>query len=389
MRCSLFAYGFRPFFLAAGISALVLVPWWAGSFAFGLPLATDWPPTLWHAHEMLFGFIAAAISGFLLTAVPSWTGERGFAGPPLVLLGTLWALGRLLVSSSGLWPLALVAAVDLAFLPALASMLAWPLLRSRNRNTPLLVVLGLLWLANATFYWALAHRDAPLAAAALRTGIDIVLLLMTVIGGRIIPAFTTSGLKARGDSAALHAWPGITPAAIAAMAIVAIVDAVGPDGRTAGSVALVAGLIQLLRLLQWRTLRTLWAPLVWVLHLAYAWLPVGLLLKAIALLSGAAFAAFWLHALTIGALATMILAVVSRATLGHTGRPLAASPAVVAAYLLLASAAVVRVFGLALLAHRYPAVIVLSALLWTASFAVFLAVHAPMLWLARADGKPG
>ena len=389
MRCSLFAYGFRPFFLAAGISALVLVPWWAGAFAFGLPLGSDWPPTLWHAHEMLFGFIAAAIAGFLLTAVPSWTGQRGFAGRPLVLLATVWALGRLLVGSSGLWPLALVAALDLAFLPALAGMLAWPLLRSRNRNTPLLVVLGLLWLANATFYRALAHGNAALAATALRIGIDIVLLLMTVIGGRIIPAFTSSGLKARGDSGALHAWPGITPAAIAAMAIVAVLDILGADSRSAGIAALVAGLIQLLRLLQWRPLQTLRTPLVWVLHLAYAWLPVGLLLKATALLSGAAVAAFWLHALTIGALTTMILAVVTRATLGHTGRPLAASPVVVAAYLLLASAAVVRVFGLVFLGHRYPAVIVLSALLWTASFAAFLVVYAPMLCLPRADGKPG
>ena len=389
MRCSLFAYGFRPFFLAAGIAALVLVPWWAGSFAFGLPLATAWPPTLWHAHEMLFGFIAAAVAGFLLTAVPSWTGQRGFAGRPLTLLAALWALGRLLVSSAGLWPLPLVATIDLAFLPALAGLVAWPLLRSRNRNTPLLAVLGLLWLANATFYWAVARFDAPLAARALRIGIDIVLLLMTVIGGRVIPAFTSSGLKARGDTGVLHAWRGVTPVAITLMAAVAIVDILGPDSRAAGVVALGAGLVQLLRLLQWRPLRTFGTPLVWVLHLAYVWLPVGLLLKSAALLSGAAIAAFWLHALTVGALATMILAVVTRATLGHTGRPLAVSAPIVAAYLLLASAAVVRVFGLAFLGHHYPAVVVVSALLWTAAFTVFLAVYAPMLWLPRADGKPG
>jgi len=389
MPTALFAYGFRPFFLAVGASALVLVPWWAGSFAFGVPLGSAWPPTLWHAHEMLFGFIAAAIAGFLLTAVPSWTGQRGFAGRPLMLLAALWLLGRVLVESSAFWPLPVVAVVDLAFLPALVALVAQPLLRSQNRNTPLLVVLGLLWATHAVFYWALAARDAAHAAQALAVGIDIVLVLATVVGGRIVPAFTSSGLKARGDATALRAWRWITPVVIGLMAAVAIVDAVRPDGAVAGWIAAVAALAQALRLLQWRTPRTLRMPIVWVLHLAYAWLAVGLGLKALALLDGAGVAAFWLHALTIGALATMILAVMTRATLGHTGRPIVAPAAIAVAYLLLAAAAVVRVFGLLWWRQSYPAVIVVSALLWTAAFAVFVAVFAPMLWSPRVDGRPG
>jgi uncharacterized protein involved in response to NO len=389
MQAPLFAYGFRPFFLAAGASALVLVPWWAGSFAFGIPLASDWPPTLWHAHEMLYGFICAAIAGFLLTAVPSWTGQRGFAGPPLMLLAALWLLGRILVCSSRLWPLPLVAAVDLAFLPALAALVAQPLVRAKNRNTPLLAVLGLLWVGNAVFYWALAGRDATRAALALRIGIDVVLVLVTVIGGRIVPAFTSSGLKARGDAVPLHAWRGITPLAVGLMVGVAAIDVVRPDGAVAGWVALAAALVQAVRLLQWRTLHVLRMPIVWVLHLGYAWLPVGLALKALAILEGAVIAAFWVHALTIGALSTMILAVMTRATLGHTGRPLVASPSIAAAYLLLAAAAIVRVFGLLWWRHNYPAVVVVSGLLWAAAFAVFAAVYAPMLWSPRVDGKPG
>ena len=389
MQVSLFAYGFRPFFLAVGVSALVLVPWWAGSFAFGIPLASAWPPTLWHAHEMLYGFFSAAIAGFLLTAVPSWTGQRGFAGPPLVLLAALWALGRVLVCSSRLWPLPLVAAVDLAFLPALAGLVAQPLLRAKNRNTPLLLVLGLLWACNVAFYWALAGLDATRAAHALRIGIDLVLVLVTVIGGRIVPAFTSSGLKARGDNVPLRAWRGVTPLAVGLMAAIAAVDVFRPDGAVAGWVALAAALVQAVRLLQWRSLHTLRIPIVWVLHLAYAWLPVGLALKSLAILRGAVYAAFWLHALTIGVLATMILAVMTRATLGHTGRPLAIAPSIAAAYLLLAAAAIVRVFGLLWWPHNYPAVVVVSGLLWTGAFVVFVAVYAPMLWSPRVDGKPG
>jgi uncharacterized protein involved in response to NO len=147
--------------------------------------------------------------------------------------------------------------------------------------------------------------------------------------------------------------------------------------------------IQAIRFAQWRTLHTLRMPIVWVLHLAYLWLPVGLALKALALLAGVAFGAFYLHALTVGAAATMILAVMTRASLGHTGRPLVVSRPIVAAYGLLAAAAVVRVFGAALLPLPYTEVIVLAAALWTAAFVLFLWVYAPMLLSPRVDGKPG
>ncbi|MBS0392995.1 MAG: NnrS family protein [Proteobacteria bacterium] len=386
---ALFAYGFRPFFLATGLAAVVLVPWWASAFAFGTPLPGGWPPTLWHSHEMLYGFICAAIAGFLLTAVPSWTGERGFAGRPLMLLAGLWLLARLAVGTSQWWPLPVVAATDLAFLPVLAVFVAVPLLRARNRNTPLLLVLVVLWLADAAFYWELGRHDATRALSAVKFGIDVVLVLVTVIGGRIVPAFTSSGLRTQGVTATIAAWRGVTPLTVGLMVACAAADALAPDGRLNGWLALAAALAQAIRLLQWRSLHTLRVPLVWVLHLGYAWLPLGLGLKALAILNGAGVAAFWLHALTIGAAATMILAVMSRATLGHTGRPLVASPAITAGYLLLAGAAVVRVFGLVWWAGNYPAVIVVSALLWTAAFALFLIVYGPMLWSVRIDGRPG
>jgi uncharacterized protein involved in response to NO len=386
---ALWGYGFRPFFLGAGLLAALLVPWWAGALAWGLPLETGWPPTLWHGHEMLFGFIVAAVAGFLLTAVPSWTGERGFAGWPLVLLASLWALARFAVATSGLWPLPWVAGVDLLFLPALAFFVLPPLVRSANRNTPLLGVLLALWATDAAFYWYLGHGEAGLARRALFVGIDIVLLLVTVIGGRIIPAFTSAALKQRGVPSQVRAWRGVTPLAIVSMVGVAGLDLWRPESTAAGVVAAVAAVIQVVRLAQWRGTLTLRMPIVWVLHFAYLWLPVGLGLKALALLGGFAFASFYLHALTIGAATTMVMAVMTRASLGHTGRPLVVARSTACAYGLLLASAVVRVFGPAFVPLPYTWIVVLAAAFWTAAFVLFLGVYAPILLGPRVDGKPG
>ena len=386
---ALLRYGFRPFFLAAGIAAVVLVPWWALSLTGGVPLETPWPPTLWHAHEMIFGFIGAAMAGFLLTAVPSWTGQRGFAGWPLALLAGLWLLGRLVVATSAHWPLLLSAVIDTAFFPALGLMLLPPLLRARNRNTPLLLVLLALCIANATFYWGLHRANWALAHGALLAAVNVILLLLTVVGGRIVPAFTSSALKEHRGGRLIRTLPGVNAVAIAAMVVVALVDLGFAQSKVAGVCALGAAIVQGIRLAQWGAWRTLRQPIVWVLHVAYAWLPVGLALKALALLTGASFAAFWLHALTIGAAATMILAVMTRASLGHTGRPLVVSGPTAFAYVLLSAAAIVRIFGLDLPHASYAAVITLAALLWTAAFALFLWVYAPMLVTPRADGKAG
>ncbi len=389
MACRLFANGFRPAFLAAGLAALLLVPAWIAVLVFGAPLGSSWPPTLWHAHEMLFGFVGAAISGFLLTAVPSWTGRRGFAGPPLVILLALWLCARVLIASSAAWPAAVVSVVDIAFLLVLAGLVARPLLRARNRNTPLLLVLLLLALCNGVFHWSLAHHDPVTASHALRVGIDIALVLVTVIGGRIVPAFTANALRATGREVRLRAWPGVGGAAVAVMVAVALTDLFRPDGRAAGILAGVAAAIQAARLLQWRSAAVLRYPILWVLHLGYAWLPLGLALRCVAQLGGLAASAFWLHALTVGALGTMILGVMTRVALGHTGRPLVVDPLITVAYVLLLAAGLVRVFGLAVLGVDYSTVIVASAGLWTCAFALYLYVYVPILWSPRADGKPG
>jgi uncharacterized protein involved in response to NO len=386
---NLFASGFRPTFLVAGIAALLLVPLWVLIWGHAVALPGVWPPILWHAHEMVFGFVAAAIAGFLLTAVPSWTGQRGFAGAPLLILVMLWAAARVLIATASVQLLPIVGITDVAFLVLLGILLAPPLLRNRNRNTVLLFVLTSLATCNATFHWALMRHDPQMALHAILIAIDITLLLVTIIGGRIIPAFTGNALRSSGSSIRILAWPAIGPAAIGLMLAVVLVDLLWPDSHTAGALAGIAAIVQAVRILQWRSLALLRSPIVWVLHLSYIWLPVGLALKAVALLTGLAVSAFWLHALTIGVLATMILAVMTRAALGHTGRPLVVEPAIALGYLLLLGAALVRVFGQSVLSLPYPAVILVSATCWTLAFGVFFYVYAPILWSPRADGKPG
>jgi uncharacterized protein involved in response to NO len=389
MQCKLLASGFRLTFLVAGIAALLLVPAWVAILVFGAPLDSAWPPTLWHAHEMLFGFVAAAIAGFLLTAVPSWTGRRGFAGLPLGILVALWLSGRVLIACSAAWPSAIVLIVDVAFLLMLAALLAPALLRARNRNTALLVVPLLLALCNGVFHWSLARHDPETASHALLIAIDIALLLVTIIGGRILPAFTTSALRAAGSDTTVWSWQGVGPAAIAVMAMVGLVDLLWPGSRGAGVLAAAAAAIQAVRLLQWRTPATLKSPILWVLHLGYAWLPVGLALKSGALLFGFAASAFWMHAFTVGVLATMIFGVMTRVALGHTGRPLEVDPLITVAYILLLLSGLMRVFGFGVVGVSYPYVIVISASLWSAAFALFLYVYVPILWSPRADGSAG
>jgi len=388
-RYTPFAYGFRPFFLAAGTWAIVAIAAWAFLLRAGGAPFGALAPMLWHGHEMLYGFIGAAIGGFLLTAVPSWTGTRGFAGAPLALLAALWLAGRLAFAAAGFLPVALVAALELAYLPALAFLIGRSLLRERNRNFPMLVIVAVLWGVDAAFLRSAFAGNFGAADLALRAGIGLVLLLVTIIGGRIVPAFTANALRSRGKAADIRHWKPVEVAAIGAMALAVIVDAAAPLSTAAGAVAALAALAQAIRLAGWRSLRTLDDPIVWVLHAAYAWLPLGLALKAVHHLAGAPWAAQWLHALTIGAAATMILAVMTRASLGHTGRPLVVGRSIAVAYGLLLLAALLRTFGPFLLPLSYLATVESAALAWIAAFAIFVVVYAPILTRERADGKPG
>lgn len=384
-----FAYAFRTFFLAVAASALVFVPWWGAAVCCAVPLTGAWPGSLWHGHEMLHGFVVAAIAGFLLTAVPSWTGRRGFAGTPLVLLAAAWLLGRIAVAANAHLPSWLVAAADLAFLLLLAAVLAPPLVRERNRNTPLLAVLTALWAGNLLFHVGIGRGDTSLASAALLATVNLVLVLVTVIGGRITPSFTATALRLRGDAAVVRASKWMTPLAVGVMVLVAVVDLAAAGSRLAGATALVAAVVQVARLAQWQGHRTRGEPLLWVLHLAYLCSPVGLLLKCLALLGLAGWAGGWLHVLTVGAIALMILGVMTRVSLGHTGRALVLPRGITTAYVLLACAAVVRAIGPTQAVIGYGETVAIAAALWAAAFGVFLWRYAAILWQPRPDGRSG
>jgi uncharacterized protein involved in response to NO len=386
---ALLSYGFRPFFLAGGAYALVMIPWWMYRFAHGGASFGGLPPMYWHAHEMIYGFVMAAIAGFLLTAGPSWTGVRGFAGPPLIVAVTLWLAGRVVMSLAGDMPFWLLAAAELALVPWLIGLLAPPILRTRNRNLPLLAVLLVLWLIDAAFIASLWRVDAALAGGSARLAIDFVLILITVIGGRIVPAFTANALRRRGGEPNLVTRTWLEYVVIGLMVAIALVDVFAPNGVASGVLAALAALAHAGRMSGWRSFRTGGEPILWIMHVAYAWLPLGLALKACALLGDAAWASKWLHALATGAMATMILAVMTRTALGHTGRPLVVARAIAVAYLLLTCTALLRTFGVALFPAHYLLTLELSALTWMACFGIFLVVYAPILWRPRADGRPG
>jgi uncharacterized protein involved in response to NO len=387
-RFALFSYGFRPFFLAAiGFAFLAVAVWLLIRSAGVMPLP-KLPPQLWHGHEMLFGFIGAAIAGFLLTAVPSWTGARGFAGWPLISLTLIWLCGRAAFALASHLPSWVVAIAELSFLPALAGTVAVPLLRARNRNTPLLLVLGALWLVDGTFVCAMTIGEPQLAVKMLHVGLDIVLLLITVIGGRIVPSFTANALRRRGiDIPARSATMIEIPVIVSMIALVAI-DVIAPEHWAATFVAASAAMLQFARLSGWRGRLTLGEPIVWVLHLAYLWIPIGLALKAIFLATGAGWAAGWVHALGVGAASMMIVAVITRASLGHTARPLVVSKSVAIAYGVLCAAAVIRVLATAL-PNYYEWSLKVAGSLWTLAFVILLATYGPILLRPRVDGRAG
>ena len=388
-KLALFDYGFRPFFLLAGWFALLSVPAWLWLYRTGGTPLPGLPPQLWHGHEMLFGFVGAAIAGFMLTAVPSWTGSRGFAGRPLLALAATWLLGRVAFAFAAHLPQVLVIVAELAFIPALLLLVAPPVLRSSNRNRPLPFVLVTFWALDAAFLWAVQQGDAALARQMLLATLGVVLLLITVIGGRVVPAFTGNALRARGANPTLRTSPLVDRGVIAAMAALALADLLRLPAVVPAVLAGIAAVLHAVRLSGWQTRHTLRDPIVWILHAAYAWLPLGLAMRALHMLAGFGFAAHWLHALGTGAAAGMVLAVMTRAALGHTGRPLRAARATTVAYVLLIVAGLVRVFGPVAAPGSYAGSITLSAVAWTGAFLLFVLVYTPILVRPRADGRPG
>jgi uncharacterized protein involved in response to NO len=387
---ALFASGFRPFFLLAGAyGALALLAWLAhldGYIQLGGPAGA----MAWHGHEMLFGFGTAVLGGFLLTAVPNWTGGSALHGGPLMLLALAWGAGRIALWAAAAIPASLTAVMDLVFLPSLALAVAPALVSAgNNRNLLFLIVPTALFGCNLAY-----HLDALglVADAAFRgqiVALDLFALMIAIVGGRIVPAFTRNALGLAGDQSGIPARPRIDAAAIVSVALVVLADAGGGTDPVIGALALAAAVLNAVRLAGWRTGRTLDKPILAVLHLGYGWLIAGLFAKGIAASWGVIPATTALHALGIGAVGTMTLAVMSRAALGHTGRPLVAAPLTIAAYLLVSAAALIRILVPPLMPELGPGAFAVSGLLWSLAFLCFLVVYAPILIRPRRDGQPG
>ncbi|MBK9082753.1 MAG: NnrS family protein [Rhizobiales bacterium] len=381
----LFSYGFRPFFLAAGaLGALAMALWlpmWEGHFT----LPTAFAPVDWHAHELLFGYLGAAMAGFLLTAVPNWTGRLPVAGPPLAALWGVWIAGRLAVATSA-WIGAWVAmAIDVGFFLLFAALATREIAAGKNwRNLRVVALVLLIAAANAAFHIEAATRGR--AGFGVRLGLAGAVLLISLIGGRIAPSFTRNALARAGAGRLPTPFARFDGATIAVSAVALAVWTALPVHPVSAALLVAAGLTQAARLARWAGERTWFEPLLFALHAAYAFIPLGFLLEALAILAPAALpASAAAHAWTVGAVGLMTLAVMTRATRGHTGRALADDRRTSACYALIVVAALARIAAGFAPAASF-ALFHVAALAWFAAMVLFLIVYAPMLARAPRSG---
>lgn len=365
---ALLALGFRPFYLLAGGYAAVSVAIWALQYAGWLPGVS----LLWHAHEMLFGYAFAVVAGFLLTAVRAWSGQPTPTGAALGGIAALWLCARLLAPFS-LW---LAALVDMLFAVALAWGIGKPLVAADNRRNWFFIALVL-----AIGGASLLFQMYPKMGAAL--GMDVVLLIMAVIAGRVIPGFTNNAVPGAGA----RRNGSLETAALAALVLLIAADVLdSPAGS--GVLAMAAAVLHGWRLALWSPFRTRGRPILWILHISYGWIVLHLALRGLAAFSLAP-PALAVHALTVGAIGGMTLGMMTRTARGHTGRPLSTGRAELAAYALVQAAAVVRVLVPLAVPTAHLAAVSLSALLWSAAFAIFTLTYFPILSRPRLDGRPG
>ncbi|WP_394757741.1 NnrS family protein [Rhodoferax sp.] len=374
--------GFRPFYVGGALLAALIVPLWVAMFLGGWPLSPAVPGLLWHAHEMLFGFAVAIIVGFLMTAGKAWTGLATPRGASLAALALLW-LGARVASVTG--PYAVYAVLDLALLPIVAVILVTLLLRARNyRNLPIALILALLAGANLAFHLAVLGWLDVSAMTPLYAGLALIIMIECVMAGRVIPFFTmtvTPNLKLVAPVWLERVTLGVTALGLALWVLA--------PPSVAGLIVLgLASGLHTKRLLAWRPGVTLKRPILWILHAAYAWIPVGLALLALAQLGWVPVSA-GVHALAVGATGGLIIGMITRTARGHTGRLLAVSGPEVLAYALVMTAALLRVFLPILTPALYTAALIATATLWSAAFLIYLWIYTPWLMSTRLDGKDG
>jgi uncharacterized protein involved in response to NO len=381
---------FRPFFLGLAIYASLAVPLWTGIWLGAVP-SPDWLPLMWwHGHEMVFGFVSAAIAGFLLTAPPVWTGGPALSGGPLAALFALWIAGRVALAAAGILPPWLVALIDVAFLPAVALAVVRTLWGSGQlRNYAVVGIVVVLALANAAVHAEALRYTSGTAGPALRFAVDMVVVLILVIGGRITPAFTRNAFRRDGIDRTLWSWPWLNALVIGAAFVLAVVGLGSARTLVTGILATIAGVAGAARLAGWQTLYTRSDPLLWSLHAGSAWVVVGLLLVGASDLGAPIPAAAGLHALTAGGMGSIILAVMTRVGLGHTGRPLELPERVSWCYALVHIGALLRVASAFIAGAEQAYFLLVSGFTWAAAFALFAFRYGRILTTPRPDGRPG
>lgn len=389
----LFSQGFRIFFLAACLFSLVSMAIWEGflwlqAFADGSAFPPAMAPHLWHAHEMIFGYGGAVLAGFFLTAVPNWTGGKSAPERFIALVFALWLAGRLGFWFSASLPPTLVAVADLAFVPALGVKIAAQLLaRPKPQQMIFLLALSLLWIGNLMCHleWLGVLRDG--VAPGLRAGLLTLVAMIAILGGRVTPGFTRNAMVAAGRETGLPQNPAwLAYATTAPTLALPPVVLLGLPDLILAAVALLAGAAALIRVALWRGYWTLPRPILWTLHLSYAVAGLGLIALGLAALNiGTELAA--LHLLGVGAVGGMTLSVLSRASLGHSGRPLHAPPALAAAYGMMPLATLARFLASTLPAWHDAASLTAGAL-WLAAFALALFALWPALLQPRPARKP-
>lgn len=376
---ALFRLGFRPFFLFGAIFGLFALGYFillmSGAITF---LPSRWDTLAWHKHEMIFGYTSAIIAGFLLTAVPNWTGLPTAKGPKLVLIVLLWLAGRIMIFTSASFPVALVAVVDVAFLLSCMAGILPALIKSGNsRNYFFLVLLALLAVANALSHWGAPDTGIWLA-------LDIVILMMVIIGGRVIPFFTERPL-----GITITRDPRIEQLVLVATIAALALDVAEANEIVLGIVFLLAAAANGWRLSQWQSLKTLRVPLLWVLHAGYFWLVIGFAARAGYYFGFVPVPSIGTHAFTAGAIGVLTLGMMARVSLGHSGRELKVGAPMVFAFICINIVACLRVFGVWLLPDLTQQWLQAAAILWALSFGAFIWVYTPILMRPRLDGRDG
>ncbi|WOH39324.1 NnrS family protein [Thalassotalea fonticola] len=386
----LFRLGFRPFFAFGALFSLLSILIWGGYLAGKISLNLYGGGTFWHMHEMIFGFVCAIVVGFLLTAVQNWTGQRGLSGKPLLLLFLLWFAGRLVMLFPDILGQQLSGLIDIAFLPVAATLLAMPIIKvKQTRNMFFVPLLLLFTLANIMMHLSITDSSVNQIMPSAYIAVMLVTLLMSIMAGRVTPMFTANGTQ----TTKVQPIPALELTTNVSLFLLVLSYFVHPfveiPNTIKSALFLTAGISQMFRWLRWRPWITFGVPLLWSLHSALFFIWFGLIMLGI----GHIFDTFPLnhvwHLLTIGGMGGLILAMISRVTLGHTGRALQPPKIMNFAFILMLIATMSRVFGPWFMPESYSAFINFSVLCWFSSYGIFVIKYGPMLLTPRKDGRPG